>query len=119
MALSEEDKLWIEKIRKDTEREERELKRRGIIPYTEDELEEINAKKAEMREQARFAAEALKKVRVSKIGFESSHYVDLTDGIDINLAMDLTSTTYINPATGFPMISGIGGLDSGGNTYGF
>lgn len=60
MALSEEDRLWIEKIRRDSEREERELKRRGIIPYTEDELEEINAKKAEMREQAELNAEALR-----------------------------------------------------------
>lgn len=60
MALSEEDKLWIEKKRRDIEREERELKRRGIIPYTEDELEEINAKKAEMREQAELNAEALR-----------------------------------------------------------
>ena len=61
MALSEEDKLWIEKIRRDTEREERELKRRGIIPYTDDEKEEIEIEEAKMRKQARFAAEAIKK----------------------------------------------------------
>jgi hypothetical protein len=65
MALSEEDKLWIEKIRRDSEREERELKRRGIIPYTEDELEEINAKKAEMREQAELTGKA-------KLGFNEN-----------------------------------------------
>ncbi|MBE0514994.1 hypothetical protein [Sulfurimonas sp.] len=65
MALSEEDKLWIEKKRRDIEREERELKRRGIIPYTEDELEEINAKKAEMREQAELNAEAIKTELIS------------------------------------------------------
>ncbi|MFA5455867.1 MAG: hypothetical protein WC272_11195 [Sulfurimonas sp.] len=64
MALSEEDKLWIEKKRRDIEREERELKRRGIIPYTEDELEGIRAKKEEMREQAELTAEALKKAGI-------------------------------------------------------
>ncbi len=61
MALSEEDRLWIEEKKSKFEREERELKRRGIIPYTEEELEEINAKKEDMREQAELTAEALKK----------------------------------------------------------
>ena len=65
MALSEEDKLWIEKIRKDTEREERELKRRGIIPYTDDEKEEIEIEEAKMRKQASITAEALKGAGVS------------------------------------------------------
>lgn len=65
MALSEEDKLWIEEKRRKIEREERELKRRGIIPYTEEELEEINAKKAEMREQAELTAEAIKTELIS------------------------------------------------------
>lgn len=65
MALSEEDRLWIEKKRKDIEREERELKRRGIIPYTDEEKEEIEIEEAKMRKQAGFTAEALKKARVS------------------------------------------------------
>ncbi len=65
MALSEEDRLWIEEKKRKFEREERELKRRGIIPYTEDELEEINAKKEDMREQSELTAEAMKKVGFS------------------------------------------------------
>lgn len=94
MALSEEDKLWIEEKRKNVEREERELKRRGIIPYTEEELEEINAKKAEMREQAELTAEAIK-TEAFKRG--------------------LTTTTRFNPATGLPII---GEFDTSGYAWG-
>lgn len=65
MALSEEDKLWIEEKRRDIEREERELKRRGIIPYTDDEKEEIEIEEAKLRKQAGFTAEALKGAGVS------------------------------------------------------
>lgn len=89
MALSEEDKLWIEEKRKKIEREERELKRRGIIPYTEEELEEINAKKVEMREQAELNAKAFKR--------------------------GLTATSRFNPATGLPMI---GAFDTSGRSWG-
>ncbi|MDY0123752.1 hypothetical protein [Sulfurimonas sp.] len=95
MALSEEDRLWIEEKRRKIEREERELKRRGIIPYTEDELEEINAKRAEMREQAELNAEAIKKAGAFKRG--------------------LTTTTRFNPATGLPMI---GEFDTSGCSWG-
>ena len=102
MALSQEDREWIEAKRRKFEREERELKRRGIIPYTEDELEEINAKKDEMREQAELTAEALKKAGVSgkaKFGFNEIQGMGYggSRGIDI----------FTN------------GVGSGGNTYGF
>lgn len=96
MALLEEDKLWIEEKRRDIQREERELKRRGIIPYTEDELEEIRAKKEEMREQAELTAEAMKKAGV----FNKSYEVEICS---------------INPATGLPMI---GCVDTAANAYG-
>ncbi len=95
MALSEEDKLWIEEKRRKIEREERELKRRGIIPYTEEELEEINAKKAEMREQAELNAEAMKKAGVHR--------------------RQLRAESSINPATGLPMF---GMADISGCAYG-
>ncbi|WP_310440966.1 hypothetical protein [Sulfurimonas sp.] len=103
MALSEEDKLWIEKKRRDIEREERELKRRGIIPYTEDELEEIRAKKEEMREQAELTAEAMKKAGMfQRNNRRTSEYTEF-DSIDYN------------PATGLPMF---GGVDAAGNPFG-
>lgn len=98
MALSEEDRLWLEEKRRKIEREERELKRRGIIPYTEEELEEINAKKAEMREQAEFTAEAMKKAGIGR-GYEANR------------------NSIVNPASGLPM-SGIGIADICGNPFG-
>lgn len=94
MALSEEDRLWIEEKRKKIEREERELKRRGIIPYTDEEKEEIEIEEAKMRKQAGFTAEALRGA-----GFS---------------AQDTTR----NPATGLP-IKQNSRYDVMGNPYGF
>lgn len=94
MALSEEDKLWIEEKRKKIEREERELKRRGIIPYTEEELEEINAKKAEMREQAELTAEAIKKAGFAR-GQQNSSVFNDNQGGAIGIDVFENGTAYL------------------------
>lgn len=60
--------------------------------------------------------------------FASFEWDDSGDGVpslfsfDSTSACDLSSDwmneTVINPATGLPMISGIGGVDGAGNPYG-
>ena len=94
MAISEEDRLWIEEKKRKFEREERELKRRGIIPYTEEELEEINAKKAEMREQAELNAEAMKKAGIGRRQQNNSVFDDNQGGA-IGIDVFENGTAYL------------------------
>ncbi|MBE0515694.1 hypothetical protein [Sulfurimonas sp.] len=63
--------------------------------HTEDELEEIRAKKEEMREQAELTAEAMKKAGVGRI--------------------QLRMGCSVNPATGLPII---GEFDTSGRSWG-
>lgn len=43
---------------------------------------------------------------------------DISCTSSISNALDETETMYVNPATGLPMIGGIGGIDAGGDVYG-
>lgn len=61
--------------------------------------------------------EQLASSTMGKTVFDDTNLHSSTDDHLSNLSQDATSD--INPATGLPMISDIGGVDVGGNHYGF
>ncbi len=57
------------------------------------------------------------------LGFDDNNHIsafddDISCTSSISNTLDETETMYVNPATGLPMIGGIGGIDAGGDVYG-
>jgi hypothetical protein len=66
------------------------------------------------------AASLLDDTDASLTADESTSIFDDDIGLSnsIDNSFDEIETTYVNPATGLPMIGGIGGIDAGGDVYG-